>query len=433
MTNNKTQDTLQQNQDQVLGSGKMLGCITYWSLKGFKVRRDEFKASLKGMGLDAAYGRDMSPKACLTKALEQFSRGSNGEYGTKRVKVGGGVALLHYSVNTSGKVEATHMWTVKATGTGIEFERRAQAATDIKLEAQNTMAKKMQDAFDDVVAYASTSDLSNVLTAAMAGTRKEPMLSACNLRGEAGGVYFVPQAKYLNFCALRTYIQSNSASVVSRFFISDQADNAAEVSTSVKNTVESELLELRQQVREFAKECASGTRKAGQKALNARAKRYDDLAAKVDLWADMLGGCADEMRGKITEASAALASELGVKPAEQKPEAAAAPDEPDEPAQLPEAAPTFHFCCAIEEETSLDNAERARKMAGKIKSAGAETYFHYAKKGDVNVGIVEVVDHPVMGTGSLTFKPGSSPEFKSASRLRLTDEVRAALKTALEE
>lgn len=396
-----------QNHQAAASKGKILGCITYWSLRGFRVPRETFKSELASMGLSAAYGRDMSPKAVLTRSVDVWMRGQR-EYSVKRLKAG--VALLHSSIS-NGRVVTTHVWTATPDPTsGSLIWEHKDADGNVSGTKSDEMRKRLESCFQEVIDYASTSDLSSALTTAMQGTRKAPMLSACNLRGEAGGVYFVPAASLETFERLRDYITANSNSDVARFWISDIADNATEVQQNVRQTVEGELAELRASVLEFASECEQSGKDVGLKTINARAKRYDDLRVKVDLWADMLGDVAKEMRGKIAEASANLKRDLGISaptgmptPVPPKPEA-----EPEPEPEQPKFGIWFRVSPQKEAGAAL---EQAREMASKIKAAGFDACVHFAFLGESKLALVQMENHPVMGSGVMVIRDGASPEF----------------------
>lgn len=397
--------------------GKILGCITYWSLTKFKVPRQDFRAALVAMGLGAAYGRDMSPKAVLTRAAEAWLRGHS-EYRIKRLK--GGIALLHSAVY-GGRVVTTHVWTVTPSSGGAllwDLKDTAMGGATATVMRQNLEAE-----FQSVIDFATTSDLSSVLTSAMQGTRKDPMLSACNLRGEAGGVYFVPEANLEQFEKLRDYVMQQSMSEIARFWISDVNDNAAEVKSNVRQSVESELAELRQSVRDFAAECKADGREVGLKTINAREKRYEDLRVKVDLWADMLGDVAEEMRSKIAAASTFLKADLGIVPGPAvTPKPASSPMRAAEPAKEPELAKVYQvapvvdfkfYYCTV---NMLDNASqltmKAHDIAQKFRMAGFKCHLHRAISGAKEISLVHLVDHPVMGTGVMLMRDGKDPEFR---------------------
>lgn len=292
--------------DYQAAPGKILGCIVYWSLRGFRENREDFRSAMQAMGLEAAVGRPMSASAAMTRALEVWRRG-RGWAAHRRLSTGN-VALVCFQ-EEEGSLRPRHVWTVSRDGAQIA------EGPDHKL-APPEMATDMRDgllaALNEVRAYASTADLSEAMTTALQGTRKDPMLASANLRGEAGGVYFVPEAKCAQLDALKNYVESRSASRISRFWITTAADNAEAVQQAVQQTVADELVELRDSVLKFAEECRLNNETPNLKSRNARAKRYDDLSAKVELWSDMLGAVAAEMQAKIAEAKKALADDLNV-------------------------------------------------------------------------------------------------------------------------
>lgn len=431
MTNSATASQTIAEQQAKVAKGKILGCTTFWSLRGFRVPRADFKAELGNIGLAAAYGRDMSPKAVLTRAVDSWLRGRK-DLSVKRLKAG--VALEHVAI-VDGRVRRSHCWTVAALPNGaLDFDQKDDSA-NVSQAFVAEMKARMEQCFQEVIDYATTTDLSAALTTAMQGTRKAPMLSACNLRDEAGGVYFVPAASLPIFNTFRDYIHANSDSNVRRFWISDVEDNAAEVSEGVKQTVEGELAELRSSVLAFAKECGEKGKDVGLKTINARAKRYDDLRVKVDLWADMLGDVATEMRAKIGEAAASLKSDLGtgapigMKSTPPDPESSAVDkiiaekdaaqvvETVDEnPTQFPEE-PETEEPDGVELSEDVSDSEatgvlaQAQEMAKKITRSGFDVRVHFAKMGPSSIALLQIKDHPVMGTGVMTLRNGEAPEF----------------------
>lgn len=283
---------------------KILGCIVYWSLRGFKEPRDDFRAAMKAMGLEAAVGRPMSAQAALTRALEVWRKG-RGHVASRRLSTGD-VALVCYT-EEDGRLTPAHVLTVSKDGSRIVSGPHSAPASVVE-----DMYDGLVQARNEVRDYASTTDLSEAMTTALQGTRKDPMLASANLRGEAGGVYFVPEAKCDQLDQLKSYIESRSQSRISRFWITTAADNAMAVQRAVQQTVTDELAELRESVLQFAQECRLRNEEPNLKSRNARAKRYEDLASKVDLWADMLGEVAAEMRSKIREAQEALKTDLDI-------------------------------------------------------------------------------------------------------------------------
>jgi len=165
----------------------IIGSVTFWSLRGVSVRRADLRAELAAIGLGFAMPKDPKPQAVLRTAVESVRRASNESIVFDRVSDTPTEVVYASSARrtdeTTERAEYVHRTRVrvsKATG-AIQLED----STDDVSRAVEAEYLRLRD-------WMPTAEFGSILTSIMRGRGKDNGLCGVNLRGEAGGVYFVP-------------------------------------------------------------------------------------------------------------------------------------------------------------------------------------------------------------------------------------------------
>lgn len=319
-----------------------MGAICHWSLRSFKVERDEWSAKLAEHGIAEAEVK-ATPFVILSRTMD----GLRGRYAQRRVPgVRGAHALLWvYHDADAGKTKADHAWSVSLDLSGpvpqLAFERKSDSATP-DAEADALRARVEAD-FAEIRDYALTADLSATLSVAMPGTVKNPMWEGVSLR-DSGGVFFVAAANVARVEAFRDWVQAVAPETridVLRLTAGD--GNRETVARSAGSALATEIDQINAEIAKMIEE-----EKPSAASIARKAKGYGALRARVGLFADVLGDIGTRLVGRLDEVEAKLRADVaslfgagGEAAPESAPESEPLPEPIAEPAPepAPEAAP----------------------------------------------------------------------------------------------
>lgn len=265
-----------------------IGVVAFWSLRGFRMDRALFSQELEALGLKGATGTTIQPSAALTIAAHDWCSVAPRKRLLWRVPTG--VALLEGELEGARRVNVQQLGTVSVNADGLGLEVKGMADTP---QGEATRAL-MQASWESAMTTAGTAEASAALVRCMKGTRRNAMLSAVPLRGDSGGVYFVPQKNVPTYLRVKALVESASDSQLVALSITAgsgldvQGAMLAEISTEFK-AIHAEMLAAR----------LTGS----EKSLTAVRGRFLMLAAKTDAWADVLGHLSQALRLQIDEAT----------------------------------------------------------------------------------------------------------------------------------
>jgi hypothetical protein len=298
----------EQIQTVLRGHGShVVGALAMWSLRDVVVERSALRAEFERLGLGEAVPRDPSWSACLTRACERVRKGKPGIVFDKVAET---VERTVYALSDRSKDEAS------ATVSYQQRVRISVSKSDGALLLEDPLDATLlavAEAYQEILTYAGTDDLSACLSRAMTGRTHDPLLSAVNLRGEAGGVYFVPAERLATLQALAAWVSSQGASEFSVWEVSGSHQHLAQAARAATAAFSTKLDSLRREVEVFAAKTRSeaGSEDAQTQAqldasIGLRRERYEQLAAQVETYADVLGAKRNELLASIGEARDAL-------------------------------------------------------------------------------------------------------------------------------
>jgi len=298
----------QQIQSVLRGHGQhIVGALAMWSLSGVFVERSALRSEFERLGLGEAVPRDPSYAACLGRACERTRKGKPGIVFDKVADLEGSVV---YALSDRSK---------DAASATVSYSQRVRISVEkatgalLLEDPLDATLLAVAEAYQEILTYAGTDDLSACISRAMNGRTHDPLLSAVNLRGEAGGVYFVPAERLATLQALAAWVGSQGESDFSVWEVSGSHQHLAQAAKAATHAFSARLDALRREVEVFAAKTRSeaGSEDAQTQAqldasIGLRRERYEQLAAQVETYADVLGAKRDELLASIGEARDAL-------------------------------------------------------------------------------------------------------------------------------
>ncbi len=296
------------------GGHKAIGALVFWSLAGVKCRRDELREALKEAGAGGAMGRDPGHEACLTRAVHAVQPGKP-QLVVRKVAKGWALVIQGAEVGEGGKLKLVHAATVKADPLEFAVKRRqeqnkGQLAHDLEwkfqapaaeLKAVMPIAREVEEKYLETREWLDTAGLSEILVNAMHGTSKDQLLGAVSLRQSSGGLYFVHGSKLPLLLRLRGVVERFAPKCdINVMTITGSEDNLAAAGKAARAGFQHQLQELRKEVAEFRAGTELGKRREG--SITTRADGFRRLAARVEMFRDVLGDVAEELGAEIESA-----------------------------------------------------------------------------------------------------------------------------------
>lgn len=280
----------------------VIGAVTFWSLKGVRVRRDDLRLALAGVGLASAQGRDPKPSAVLRYAIASVQKSNAGfvfdRVAESKTEVVFGLTMksADQALEQAVYVHATRLRLDKVTG-GVTLE-------DPSNPTLNAVLLRYLEFRD----YVTTTEMGLILVAAIRGKKTSTGLSGVNLRGETGGVYFVPAGAVARLTALAEIVDGiagEGAMTVWPIPVGDRT--MAQASNAVRSDFQDRLAEAREELDALLQDLRSDeTRDPLDRRVLSRVKAFDGLRNRVSVYAEILGDLREGMLGQVQ----ALESEL---------------------------------------------------------------------------------------------------------------------------
>lgn len=292
----------------IRGHGQhVVGAIAMWSLSGVRIPRAELREAFETMGLGEAVPRDPSYGALLNRACQAARRGNPNIVFDK-------VAEDHAKVVFALSDRAKDTQNAR-----VEYEQRVRIAVNkstgtVLLEDEDDATlQRVSALYAEERDYAGTDDLSAVLVNCMNGRTHDELLNAVNLRGAAGGVYFVPEAKLQKLYQLQSFVLGRGASELTVWEVTGSHAHLAQAARAATHAFSAKLDVLKREVEAFAQKVRAeatsddaNTQAQLDAGINLRREKYEQLAAQVDTYADVLGAKREELLAGISAARDAL-------------------------------------------------------------------------------------------------------------------------------
>jgi len=305
--------TVDQIADVLKGSGlQTIGAMVFWSLTGVRLEREQFQSAVDLLGLGAAVPRPSKGYALLSEAVRRVSIGRKDVIFRRTGKAWAVVfeksgrkfehnhaATLHAIDNEDGsiKIEA------RDPETGEAFQPATEALSDLIVKIGIEVKERQR--------YFLTDDLSSMLVTMMHGTARQSLLAALSLRDRSGGLYFVHASKVEQVKQLSALVQEQCpGSQLAVLTLTGDADNLARAAVTARQSITSQLVEIRSEIGEFVAKMKATDGKVQDRNIEVRAARFQALRDRADLFADLLGEVAGELRAQIDTARDELLKEL---------------------------------------------------------------------------------------------------------------------------
>lgn len=285
----------------------VVGAICMWSLASVRVPRAQLHSDMEQIGLGEAVARAPKPGSLLRKACNSVESES--------------IVFDRVSVPGGGAVFAASDRRVREHDRRVDYQLRCRIAvtadgTIVREDPNDPLLERVAHQYVELRDYAHSDEVSSVLVRSMHGHRGQPLLNALNLRGAAGGVYFVPAAEMGRLRALQAWVLGQSEH--SEFSVWEITGSDAHLEQAARSAVSS----FRSKLKAVSDECAAfvadmrdtiARSETDQKAeaalegsLAVRKARYNALSAQVYSYAEILGERKQALLDEIAEAREAL-------------------------------------------------------------------------------------------------------------------------------
>jgi hypothetical protein len=279
--------------------GRLIGAVTFWSLTGMRIRRDNLRSALDGLGFGFAVPKDPKAQKILRMAIEIVSRESPTSVVFDRVSDSKSEVVFAMSDRSSSSVAevATYQHRTRL--------RLDKATGFVTLEDWNDpVLVAVVAKYRELLDYPTTSEIGLTLINVLRGRGTSLGLCAVNLRGESGGVYFVPEANVdrLNDLAnLVDTIGGDGAITVWPIPVGDRA--IAQAVTAATLDFGDRIRVVRADVADLMGSLSSTDEldPDGRRVL-ARAKAFASISARAEVFGDLLG----DLRADLEKDLAAL-------------------------------------------------------------------------------------------------------------------------------
>lgn len=296
--------------ETILDSGtKVIGAVVCWSLSGYSAPREAFyDAMIKAWpDAEAALSRQPSARAALRAAVERLGQKSGVLF---RPLKSGGFAMVN-EIESEAKLQHIHCATVTATETGLRIAYEEQDESRRNVAQIASIFHRLQSEWTKCRNNVNSNELSDTLAAMMNGSWKRPMLGAFNLRDRTGGVYFVPGTTLAHLRDVKAAIESLSTGCrIGILTVSGTHENLAEAAEEARKSLTRQLAEIRAEAEAFIVEMKSSGKSSRDQNLTTRSNRFKGLAARAELFRDILGDVSREMVEQIERARVTLLEEI---------------------------------------------------------------------------------------------------------------------------
>ena len=306
-----TKSHVSQSLNQAAATTGILGAVAFWTLRGARMRRDDLRVALDAIGLGFAMPKDPKTQALLRMAVEHAKKAQPG---------------LVFDRVTQTATEIVYAMSERATDDVTELAQY-QHRTRVRLN-RTTGALTLEDTQDpallavaakysDLREWISVTEVGTVLINALRGRVKNAGLCAVNLRGDSGGVYFVPAQFVDQLTALAGVIDGLGqvgALTVWPVPLGDRA--ATQALTAAKTDFGARMTEAAGDAQALlvAIDADAGTDREESRLL-ARVAAFAQLRTRIDVYADILGDARVDLLAQIEAVGHALQARLNAQEA----------------------------------------------------------------------------------------------------------------------
>lgn len=266
--------------EKALSRGEHLGTLAWWSLNGATITTEDLAAKAKAAGLDEQF----LPKA--VKSVAAFRRA----WRHAARKIPSGTMLREIGETTERIIVGLVREEALVDEERLEYEGIGHVSFDKATEViSGNPIELVQEVRRLAVAHLDhgSDDIRSMLT----GFMREAGVSI----RDAGGVYFVPPAYTTTLQALSRVVEGIGHNRVFALPIADVGDAKVTLADVARETLDDEIRALQAEIEAFA-DSGTGTRES---TLARRLGKFDELRARVSLFASTLEFKAEELTSRI--------------------------------------------------------------------------------------------------------------------------------------
>ena len=288
----------------VLASGgKTIGAICFWTLSDITVSRADVRAKMDELGLLPAVLRDPSPSALLTRACAEVKRGRGS---------------LVFDRVIQNKTETVFAMSERAIDGGAEkatysTQSRVRVANvdgSIQLEdSSNPLMMEVRAKYALLQENMTVYEFGEMLGRAFLGRAHSNLLGGINLRGKAGGVYFVPQDSMAKTLAFADFINSTGSCNMTVWPVAAGDRQIKQAQSAIERDIQTKVRNVMADLSEFGSKLDKEALESigfDTRGIQIRMERFELLQAKASLYADVLGSAQADIASCIGKAKDSL-------------------------------------------------------------------------------------------------------------------------------
>lgn len=283
--------------------GDLLGEIVSWDMYGRELSYAEVQDALRVAGLDPEFASELSTRSAFTRACKHLKDNRQ----IDKVKSKAGMITFQFTKKV-------------LDGEEYEFDRECRVEVDtdsgqVSCDEKPELAKQAQELLNHAMQTRNASDVTRIIQNLF---RSQADLYAINRKGAA---YFCPE-KFRPFTAQVEQFVKAMGGQISRFPVPKGTDHG---NASVRDAVSMGLGTLLAELDEAVEGWDEKTRESTMEKVQAK---YDQVAMKVDAYAEYLLGAQEGLREKLNAAKGRLVDRIFELTADEDEAAAEAQAEP---------------------------------------------------------------------------------------------------------
>jgi len=286
------------------GEGEIMGAIAFWSVRNSgTVSRSALGAKLEELNLGGAMMREPRPQAMLTYACEAAKRRRNGivfdRVVSNRIET---VMALSERVIDSTAEQASYSPRCRIR---VAHDSGALALEDYT----NPVLQEVSARYADVKANMTSHEISEVIGNAFKGRTNSALLGGINLRGKAGGVYFVPASEVARTTALADFLGQMNCCELTVWPIAATDRVVGQAAAAAERDLNYKVRKLLVDIKDFGMRLdaeALQNLSLDSSGVKLRMERLNLIESKADIYAEILGSLAGDIRAQVETARASF-------------------------------------------------------------------------------------------------------------------------------
>jgi len=288
--------------------GDIIGAVTFWAISGIVVRRDDLRDALVALGFGFAVPKDPKASKVLRMAIEIVKRDSPTSIVFDRVSDTAAEIVYAMSSRTSDDVAEVATYQHR---TRVRLDKRTNALT--LEDSTDPVLLAVEAQYRVLLNYPTTSEIGLVLINVIRGRGTSLGLCGVNLRGDSGGVYFVPASNVDRLNSLADLVDTIGGKGAITVWPIPYGDRAvAQTVSAVTSDFGERVRAVRADVAELlgSLTATESLDPDGRRVL-ARAKAFASVSARATAFGDLLGDLRSELESELGELRKVVEDRVG--------------------------------------------------------------------------------------------------------------------------